>query len=602
MATLYPAELDKETVSKRPGEKIIFDIFNESKDTENWIILHSLNLPIHITQGYGEIDFLVLAPNIGIICLEVKSGNISRKLGVWKYDKNQGEKSKDKSPIVQVKDNMFSLIKRVEDHFGASSREAKLLYCYGVMFPEYSFKKEDYDIEFEQPLVFDRLSRNKPIKDYIVGVAKYTQNKLSKHYPKFKKLPPTNEDINNLLKFFRPNFEKEATLKDKLEDSDLKITAFTQKQSRCLDQLERNPRMIIQGIAGTGKTVLAIESARRSISRGKKVLFVCFNRLLGYFIGREIEAFKKEFNDNYSFAGPFLEYLEFVLPNSYEIQKNQKDKHKYYNKELPKAFLQFIKNNKFKKFDKLIVDEAQDLVRNYYLEIFDSILKGGFAKGNWELYYDFEKQNVFNRKVSEDKLLKFLNEKTNGNLSQFILTENCRNSNLISSEIGKLFGLEKSTYFNPELGEGKVITKYYDTKEEGAKVLEGILYELVNKEKISPSKITILSYHRWKDSLVRLINTNYYPIYNLSDDPIKFFDGSKISFANVYKFKGMENGCIILVDIDSGINLYKDKNLLEKILYNGMSRAKFYLVLLIEKNMKYKLDDIREKNLIKNKI
>jgi len=45
--------------------------------------------------------------------------------------------------------------------------------------------------------------------------------------------------------------------------------------------METNPRVVFIGPAGTGKTMLAIEAARRSSATGSRVLLVCYNRLLG---------------------------------------------------------------------------------------------------------------------------------------------------------------------------------------------------------------------------------------------------------------------------------------------------------------------------------
>ena len=597
MATLYPSYLSPDI--KYGGERTIFNIFKESKNTDDWVVLHSLNLPEHKNQVYGEIDFLVLAPGIGIICLEVKSGDISRRLGVWKSSNRTGRViSGTKSPIVQIKDNMYSLKERIVKKFGENSRESKLFYCYGVMFPDYPFKSEDCDEEFELPLIYDLSSRQNPIRNYIMRIEIYAENKIHKHYPNLTITYPNEEDIKKLIKFLRGDFEKFVTLKDKLEDAEIKINSFTEKQYKCLDSIGKNPRLIIQGTAGTGKTVIAIESAKRSISNSKTVLFVCFNRLLGYSLGKKIESFKKGYKDNYSFAGPFLEYLEMILPDSHKLKQSQKDIHEYYNKALPIAALDFIKKSKFIKFDKLIIDEAQDLAITYYLEIFDLILKGGLSKGNWEFYYDFEKQNIFNKKSTEDKLQKNLNEKTNNSLTQYVLEENCRNSSLVDSEIGKLFNYSGKVVINAELGDGKAEWKYYKSKEDGVQILEDTLNESINKEKISPSKITILSYHRFKDSLASLINSEKYPLDDLRENPRKFFDSNNLTFGNVYKFKGMENSCIILADIDDEINLKKDENLLGKILYVGMSRAKFSLIILVKENMKNKIEELRKKNFL----
>lgn len=52
------------------------------------------------------------------------------------------------------------------------------------------------------------------------------------------------------------------------------------EQYRLLDFLEEQNSAVINGAAGTGKTMIAVEKARRHSINGEKVLFMCYNRLL----------------------------------------------------------------------------------------------------------------------------------------------------------------------------------------------------------------------------------------------------------------------------------------------------------------------------------
>jgi len=56
-----------------------------------------------------------------------------------------------------------------------------------------------------------------------------------------------------------------------------KFNALIKEQSNLLNYLEDQRSAVINGAAGTGKTMIAVEKARRHSIKGEKVLFLCFN-------------------------------------------------------------------------------------------------------------------------------------------------------------------------------------------------------------------------------------------------------------------------------------------------------------------------------------
>ncbi|GAI15729.1 unnamed protein product, partial [marine sediment metagenome] len=89
MARMLPPYISEQV--KSTGERQIFDLFKNDPGTEDWVVLHSLGLMRHAARLYGEIDFLVLAPSLGIFCLEIKSGDIKREEGIWRFMNRFGE-------------------------------------------------------------------------------------------------------------------------------------------------------------------------------------------------------------------------------------------------------------------------------------------------------------------------------------------------------------------------------------------------------------------------------------------------------------------------------------------------------------------------------
>ncbi|MEI8012623.1 MAG: nuclease-related domain-containing protein, partial [Candidatus Omnitrophota bacterium] len=74
MARMYPSYfLD----SCSNAERRLFSLFKSDPATADWVVLHSLGLSSRGKKPYGEIDFVILIPNEGIYCLEVKGGRIA---------------------------------------------------------------------------------------------------------------------------------------------------------------------------------------------------------------------------------------------------------------------------------------------------------------------------------------------------------------------------------------------------------------------------------------------------------------------------------------------------------------------------------------------
>jgi Nuclease-related domain len=72
----------------------VFEALRTACDSSERIALHSLGFSSAWTGEFGEIDFVVIIPRVGIICVEVKGGAVAHKEGIWttrRYDAPTGE-------------------------------------------------------------------------------------------------------------------------------------------------------------------------------------------------------------------------------------------------------------------------------------------------------------------------------------------------------------------------------------------------------------------------------------------------------------------------------------------------------------------------------
>lgn len=75
---------------------------------------------------------------------------------------------------------------------------------------------------------------------------------------------PSSEDVRYLAALLRGDFDCAVVMSALLRNTDEALIALTKEQYRCLDQLDDNPRCLIYGPAGTGKTLLAVEEVKKS--------------------------------------------------------------------------------------------------------------------------------------------------------------------------------------------------------------------------------------------------------------------------------------------------------------------------------------------------
>lgn len=571
MAKLLPPYLDKSC--KSTGERMIFDIFKNNSFTKDWIILHSLNLSQHTVRLYGEIDFLILIPGGGIFVMEVKGGDVKCIDGIWHFIDRFRNVYKNKSPFNQARDAMFSLRSAIEKEFGKGHKFTKILSGFLCAFPHISFDK--HSVEYEPWQILDRDSIQSGTENFFKNLVQHfiQKHKGEKWFSEKDSLPDTN-DLNSLCDFLRGDFERIRTVKERLTEFDKQVKSYTEEQFRILDSIQLNERSVTQGSAGTGKTMIAIESAIRTAAEGKTVFLTCFNRLIGEWMQKQVEEWKDKIT-----VSSLHSYL-FEQSKGFDYDKSQINKQDFYSKYLPTLLKNFFQKGICKKFDKLIVDEGQDLIREEYLNLFDSMITGGLANGYWEIYGDFEKQAIF-AQLSKEEMLSLISK--NAHPTKFLLKINCRNTKQIGEETSLISGFKKPPFLLEHLEGIPVEYLFYKDETEQNKLLIEQLKKL-SKKKLPLNELIIVSPKKFENSCSSSISG--FTIKEIKNTSEIAVTQNFYGFATVQSYKGMENNYVLITDIED-----LKSEVAKSLLYVGMSRAKYGLILLIAESIR---SDYRE--------
>lgn len=550
MPHLFPKTFPREY--KSSGERKVFEYFKKNAP-DDWYILHSFRIPEHKVVVFGEADFVVIAPKIGIVILEVKSGGVGFDGTNWEFRNRNGEiAKKTRGPFEQAYEGMFELERIITEKLGDYFGRTHVQYNYGVIFTdEDSFPAEDMTEDNSWRL----LQRNEK-NDYCEFI-RYLSRQNKNSIVKLGKRPlPEIElkDVETIANCLRPTVECVVPLKSYIEASEKDIVSLTEEQISCLDDIEENPRVVVMGGAGTGKTLLAIEDAKQAALQGKRVGIFCFNKYLATFIRLNIPDENVEVYSYHAF-------MQRLCKDLNGIEKTDAID-KYFNEILPEYTLLAL-SEKPKKFDKLIIDEFQDLCTETNIKVFNELLVGGLSDGAFTFYGDFARQAIY------------LNEPKLSILDSYAiyfkkkLTINCRNTLSIGKELIKITGYTDKSYRLKVEGEPVDYITYNDKEDQRKKLLDTI--SSLRKKGIKSGSILILSPYKREDSIVGFVDNEKNIIGNYGDDPNMYH----ALFSTIQAYKGLESEVVVLVDVE---NYYK-----QNLMYIGISRARSKLYILESK-------------------
>ncbi|MEP6595805.1 MAG: NERD domain-containing protein [Ginsengibacter sp.] len=574
---LIPDNIDK---FNSEGERIIYLKFKNDNSIKGVYILHSLFTNYHLKNLSGELDFLVLAPGHGIFAIEVKHGRVWRTGGTWHFEKKGGEVTKkNTSPFAQVNGTMNSirklLLEKIRKSKNDFNRFSKILFGTGIAFTSMN-EFVDFGTEAYPWQLLTRSSISLPIGYYIDSLSKGWHNEYShKYFYDVNLSRPTDEDCKEIIKILRGDFDINYSEINKLNDNEQLIEEYTKEQFSLLDFANYNMRSLIVGDAGTGKTIMALELTRRNILLGKKVALFCFNSKLGIKLSESIIKLIEDKTCEF-YAGTLHSFL--FQGSKLKPSLNGNEANSFYSEILPYDFL--IRNDSIsedEKFDLLIIDEAQDLITPNYIEVFDSMLKGGIKSGNWVFLGDFSNQAIY----LNDSSLAMDQLNTRTNFTKFPpLKINCRNTQKIALQNTLLTGIPKAEFTSRTI-EGEEIVNKFPSNNNQIESIEEIIENLL-KRTIPLHKITLLSPKRFENSLIN--NSN----------KVNKWLSEGLTFNTIHSFKGLENTFIILFDFDEISSIES-----QRLLYVGISRAKQKLYLVLNINLQEEYQKLIAKNIYK---
>lgn len=533
MAKMIPTIVPERTRSS--AERQLFPTLRDGLD-DSFTVFHSFNLLTQNMQGKfidGEIDFLVFSPYLGFLILEVKGGIITfdGKKGVWA----QNDHPLKIGPFEQAVASKYKLRDFIKKKLGVIPR---CTFAHAVCFPDVFSDIKDLPAGGD-PRICISGQHLSNIQEIITKIYKTFENKSNRTL--------NDNDVNQIHSLLMPYCEFGASLLDRIGQEGEVLFRLTENQCRLLEYITKHKQALIEGCAGSGKTIMAVKKARELASEGKQVLLLAYNRMIGDHLSDSVSDLQNVTASTYhKFCRDCLQKAG-MLPQQIDDQD-------YWETLLPEAFANLIKGSPIK-YDAVIVDEGQDFLLQYWVTIVELLKPDSY----FYIFYDPD-QNIYGTKME----LPIQKE-------PFVLTDNCRNTRNIFERVRQYVAREMR--LSPDAPDGEKIIEFKIAKDsDRRRQLGKILHDLVNNHDISRKRIVILGGHSiGRTSIGNNPKVGNFHICEEMDD------GPNVIHYHTYmKFKGCEADVVILLDVDSNDKRWADS----MTLYTTISRAKHLLYII----------------------
>jgi hypothetical protein len=522
------------------GEREVFVRLRDDPGTASWTVLHSVGLARHETQVAGEVDFVVVIPKVGVLCLEVKGCGTSalrRVGGVWFYGPN--DRGDRRGPFRQAADAMHSLRRELAALLPGL---AAVQFSSGVIFPFARF--EERSPEWQPWEVLDAGAlRSTPISALLLALMGATRSHLlaAPRAPRLDEGRPTPAECGAIRDALRGDFEAPVDAAARRAELSGELRRYTEEQVVALDAMAENPRALFVGPAGTGKTLLAIEAARRGRAEGRRVLFLCFNRLLGAWLAREANGLQPEVTTR--------TLHQHLLAVSGLAEVPPAAPHDFWSSRLPELACDCLLDDAPERghwvYDELIVDEAQDVFQESYLDALDVSLHGGLAAGRWRMFGDFENQAIFGATRTD---LEDFRQRRSGHAPVFRLRVNCRNTPLVA-EYAQILSDLQPRYLRVLRRDDGVLPslRFYSSAHEEESQLADIL-SVLERSGFGDGEIVVLSPRAEGACATRMSASTWAgrlcPLARAGT-------ALAVGYGTVQAFKGLEAPAVVVTDVET---------------------------------------------------
>ena len=475
-----------------------------------------------------EVDVVLALADGGIVTIEVKGGEVTHDGVSWRQRHGRIH------PVHQVRDAKYALRDYVEadPRWG---RRGRVRWAHLLVLPHTELPADFARPDCPRWSVVDRTQL-----DGLVTAAREVlrrQDTVNR--------PADDDDLDTLVDLLSgrglPQRDVVARGLEHAEAAD----RLTEAQSMILSAARLLTRMEVRGGAGSGKTFLACEQARRLSQQGQRVALLCYSHGLASYLDRLCAQWPRKQRPEY--VGEFHDLG--LRWGADEAPADPADHPQFYDHDLPAQMTVLAAGLADRqRFDAIVVDEAQDFADGWWTPLLGA-LRDPVAGG---LYvFSDEGQRVFER-VGRPPVP----------LVPLVLDTNLRNTRQIAE------------CFTPLTGERM---RLRGADGPAVRFVACAADEVVGA---ADDAVDALLEAGWRPEDVALLTTgSRHPeqVERQADGHEayweSFWDAEQVFYGHVLGFKGLERAAVVLA-----LNSTVDSPRLRERVYVGLSRARDELV------------------------
>ncbi|MCB1286995.1 MAG: NERD domain-containing protein [Mycobacterium sp.] len=483
-----------------------------------------------------EIDFVVVLNGAGVVCIEVKGGEVWHDGRNW-LQRNRGTgRVKVIEPIRQVRQARYALRDFIErDPRWTLDRPR---WNHVLVFPNSQVPQDFALADCPRWMVIDRDEM-----DVLGDKLRHIALTQKTHLPLI-----TSTAVDQIRTALGGRGLPQRDVVARALENEDAADILNEQQAVILGAVQLLPRVEIRGGAGSGKTFMALEQARRLARAGQRVALICYSHGLASYLKRITATWPQRQQPGY--VGEFHSLgIDWGASKSPPETERTKETSQFFEHDLPAQMLELATGlGEGQKFDAIVIDEAQDFADSWWEPVLAALRDPD--DGGLYVFID-EGQRVFDRQGTPPVPLVPL-----------ILDQNIRNTRQIATAFQPLVD-HPMRFLGGDGPEVRFVACAADEAlDMGDDQIDALLDEGWRSEDVA--LLTTGSRHPEQKNRQETGNQAYWD---------SFWDAEQVFYGHVLGFKGLERRAIVLV--------VNDRHALDRAperLYVGLSRARDQLV------------------------